>query len=116
MYNMAYNMTPLACLSEVTCSKWAATFHFLSLLKIIVMGLGFILQFFPSSSVTQNGSTFQEMVTKGAMINSDVNGALLTLITCGTRLCLYIYFFSGIVLASLLLFRLSLSLIVAISS
>ena len=43
---------------------------------------------FSSSLVTQNGLTFQEKGTTGAMINADVSGALWTLITCGTRLCL----------------------------
>ena len=45
---------------------------------------------FSSSLVTQNGLTFQEKGTTGAMINADVSGALWTLITCGTRLCLWI--------------------------
>jgi hypothetical protein len=40
------------------------------------------------SLVTQNGLTFQEKGTTAAMINADVSGALWTLITCDTRLCL----------------------------
>nr|CAB3471504.1 unnamed protein product [Digitaria exilis] len=44
-----------------------------------------------SRLVTQNGLTFQETGTTGAMINADVNGVLWTLITCGTRFNYYEY-------------------------
>lgn len=59
-----------------------------------------ILQF-PFSLAIQNGLTFQEKATTGAMINADVSGALSTLITFDTRLCLSIsMYFTCFVMAA----------------
>ena len=89
--------------------KWVFFFHMLfillhmrvwSLVKLVdrmgscIYSFLFVVSLidvqFSSSLVTQNGLTFQEKGTTGAMINADVSGALWTLITCGTRLCLWI--------------------------